>query len=207
MMKARALIPHSRPGYCRAHLPPPRPAAGNGRDAGAAARHDRPGRAAPGHGLLRGERLLEHAGDRPRMERGRQGGGGAASLFRTAGIGLSQWRVNLGPGPTPSASSDPGTRRNLRKRPRRLRLVPGPGTRWFMRAALRYGVPHLVAFCNSPPARFTVNGLTNAHGLDAGPATWLRPGSGVRRLPGRGAGALRPAPDPAERVVFHAVSP
>ncbi len=134
----------------------------------------------------------------------------ARLLFsRDEGIGLSQWRVNLGAGANAVSIADPwhvgesfasalgvfdGTR--------------APGTRWFMRAAVRFGVEHLVAFCNSPPARFTVNGLTNAHGLEPGKCN-LAPGreEAFAGYLGEVLEHFARHTDPAERVVFHALSP
>jgi O-glycosyl hydrolase len=134
----------------------------------------------------------------------------ARLLFsRTAGIGLSQWRVNLGAGPNAVSISDPWhSTETFESAPGVYDWSRAPGTRWFMRAAKRYGVPHLVAFCNSPPARLTVNGLTNAHGLDAGTCN-LAPGREAEFAGYLGEVLEHFArhPDPAERVVFHAVSP
>lgn len=92
-----------------------------------------------------------------------------------AGIGLSRWRFNIGGG-----STEQGTESNIEKEERRsecfitnVEEVNGEevvtydwnkqaGQQWFLNAANDYGVEGLVAFVNSPPRFYTINGRTNS---------------------------------------------
>jgi O-glycosyl hydrolase len=134
----------------------------------------------------------------------------AKLLFsRTGGIGLSQWRVNLGAGSNQVSIADPWHQtESFERAPGVYDWSRAPGLRWFLRAAKRYGVPHLVAFINSPLARLTVNGLTNAYGLDPMRCN-LEPGREAEfaRYLGEVVNHFACNPDPAERVFFHALSP
>ncbi|HYO08159.1 MAG TPA: glycoside hydrolase [Tepidisphaeraceae bacterium] len=88
----------------------------------------------------------------------------AELLFsREKGIGLSCWRFNVGAGKQSQTIRDP-----LRSA-ETFEVVPGrydwkrqAGEQWFLRAAKQHGVEQLLAFTNSPPARLTRSGLTNA---------------------------------------------
>ncbi len=83
------------------------------------------------------------------------------------GIGLSIWRFNIGAG-----SAEQGERSQISNPTRRVECFMGEdgsydwskqsGQQWFLRQAVEYGVPSLVAFTNSPPVSMTRNGL--AHG-------------------------------------------
>lgn len=124
------------------------------------------------------------------------------------GIGLSLWRVNLAGGPDKHIH-DP-----LRA-PESFEVSAGvydwsrqPGARWFMRAAKEYGVPKFLAFCNSPPARLTRNGLTN-HDDDKTHSTNLKPGAEgeFARYMVDILEHFRTNPDEAERIRFDWISP
>ncbi len=98
----------------------------------------------------------------------------ASWLFSTAvatngqplGIGLSLWRFNIGAG-----SAEQGEASQIRDASRRTECFLQPdgryawdrqaGQRWFLQAARRYGVEHVLAFCNSAPVFYTANGLAN----------------------------------------------
>ncbi|WP_240047214.1 glycoside hydrolase [Hymenobacter nivis] len=96
-------------------------------------------------------------------------------LFSTAagpggqplGIGLSQWRVNLGAG-----SAEQGEASGIKDEWRRAESFLTPagtydwdrlaGQRWFMEAARQRGVTQFLAFLNSPPVALTRNGKAYA---------------------------------------------
>jgi O-glycosyl hydrolase len=86
------------------------------------------------------------------------------------GIGLSLWRFNLGAG-----SSEQGDSSYINKGTRTECLLQADGTwdwsrqegqRRFLKMARERGVPHMLAFLNSPPVQFTLNGLATNTGRD-----------------------------------------
>lgn len=84
------------------------------------------------------------------------------------GIGLSLWRFNLGAG---SAEQGDSSHINWRTRTECLMRADGTwdwtrqrGQRNFLRLAKERGVPHFLAFLNSAPVYFTVNGLATNTG-------------------------------------------
>jgi O-glycosyl hydrolase len=86
----------------------------------------------------------------------------ARLLFSTeTGIGLSNWRFNIGAGSV--YVDDFEDRWRLSECFRKTETEPydwarHPGQQWFLNAARRYQVPHLSAFTNSPPVWLTKNG-------------------------------------------------
>jgi len=84
-------------------------------------------------------------------------------LFSTeSGIGLSQWRFNIGGG------INRETINNTWRTVETFEIGEGEydwsrqaEERWFLDAAKARGVDQFIAFVNSPPARMTRNGLTN----------------------------------------------
>ena len=126
-------------------------------------------------------------------------------LFSTdSGIGLSCWRFNIGAGINTKSISHPWrTAETFEIAEGRYDWSRQANEQWFLRAARDRGVAQLLAFVNSPPARMTRNGLTNAtKGLGA---TNLKPGyedQFARYL----ADILRHFRD-AERIDFTYVSP
>ncbi len=100
-------------------------------------------------------------------------------LFSTAvdtngkpvGIGLSQWRFNIGAGSAPPPASPtqpaPDVIPDPFRRTECLQLPDGSwdwsrqaGQQWFLKAAWERGVRQFLGFSNSPPAHMTQNGLT-----------------------------------------------
>ena len=86
------------------------------------------------------------------------------------GIGLSVWRFNLGAG-----SAEQGNEAHIQPGTRTECLLTPDGTydwtrqaaqRKFLRMAKQRGVPHFLAFLNSPPVYFTKNGLATNTGRD-----------------------------------------
>ena len=100
-------------------------------------------------------------------------------LFSTAvdgrgkprGIGLSGWRFNIGAG-----SAEQGAESGIADEWRRAECFMQPdgaydwkkqaGSVWFLTAARDYGVDHITAFVNSPPAHMTKSGRANADQSD-----------------------------------------
>lgn len=130
-------------------------------------------------------------------------------LFSTdKGIGLSMWRVNLGGGLQPHHINDPMRTTDTFEVSRGVydfsRL---PAERWMIAAAKARGVEKFLAFCNSPPARLTRNGLTSA---SPGPYSYnLKHGAEdefARHLADIVDYFAYKAPEP-ERVLFEWVSP
>ena len=80
------------------------------------------------------------------------------------GIGLSAWRFNIGGG-----TAEQGAASGIKDPNHRVEcfLQPDgtydwsrqPGYQWFLRKAQEYGVEELIAFTNTPPVQFTLNGL------------------------------------------------
>ena len=97
-------------------------------------------------------------------------------LFSTAtdaqgkplGIGLSVWRFNLGAGSEEQqhdSQIQPGTRTEcFLTKEGTYNWNKQAGQRKFMRMAKQRGVPHFLAFLNSPPVYFTKNGLATNTG-------------------------------------------
>ncbi|MBQ8711237.1 MAG: glycoside hydrolase family 30 protein [Prevotella sp.] len=86
------------------------------------------------------------------------------------GIGLSLWRFNLGAG-----SSEQGRESQISRNTRTECFLQADGTynwtkqagqRKFLALAKERGVPHFLAFLNSPPVYFTQNGLATNTGRD-----------------------------------------
>lgn len=87
------------------------------------------------------------------------------------GIGLSIWRFNVGAG-----SIEQGDKSMIKNVPRRTEcfLLPDGTYDWtkqqgqqvFLKLAKERGVPHFVAFLNSPPVYFTKNGLATNYGRE-----------------------------------------
>ncbi len=85
------------------------------------------------------------------------------------GIGLSMWRFNVGAG-----SAEQGDTSGIWSPWQRAECFldkdgkydwnKQKGQQWFMQAAHDRGVPYLLAFTNSPPVQFTLNGI--AHSSD-----------------------------------------
>ena len=90
------------------------------------------------------------------------------STGQPRGIGLSVWRFNLGAG-----SQEQGREAQINPSTRTECLLTADGTydwshqagqRKFLRMAKERGVPHFLAFLNSPPVYFTQNGLATNTG-------------------------------------------
>lgn len=80
------------------------------------------------------------------------------------GIGLSTFRFNIGGG-----TAEQGRASGIRNPDRRVECFLNPdgtydwskqsGYVWFLKKAKEYGVEELIAFSNTPPVQFTLNGL------------------------------------------------
>jgi O-glycosyl hydrolase len=78
------------------------------------------------------------------------------------GIGLSQWRFNIGGGINPETIDNPWrTVETFETGPGEYDWSRQSEERWFLDAAKLRGVDDFIAFVNSPPGRMTRNGLTN----------------------------------------------
>ena len=78
------------------------------------------------------------------------------------GIGLSQWRFNIGGGINhESIASEWRTAETFEIGPAEYDWTRQSEERWFLDAAKDRGVDQFIAFVNSPPGRMTRNGLTN----------------------------------------------
>ena len=85
----------------------------------------------------------------------------ASLLFsRTHGIGLSQYRYNIGGGIDETITDPWRTAETFETGPGRYDWDRDAAARWFLRAAKEHGVDDFVAFVNSPPRRLTANGRT-----------------------------------------------
>ncbi|MBO0359183.1 xylanase [Hymenobacter sp. BT186] len=83
------------------------------------------------------------------------------------GIGLSQWRFNIGAG-----SAEQGEQSGIKDEWRRAESFLKPdgsydwthqaGQQWFLKAAQQRGVKQFLGFLNSPPVQFTANGKAYA---------------------------------------------
>jgi len=99
----------------------------------------------------------------------------AKLLFSTKdGIGLSCWRFNVGAGPDATIVDPWRTAETFEVSEGKYDWTRQAGQQWFLEAAKRNGVPQLLAFANSPPARMTRNGLTHTTKGDG--STNLKPG-------------------------------
>ena len=78
------------------------------------------------------------------------------------GIGLSQWRFNIGGGLNSQSINNPWrTVETFETGAGQYDWSRQSEERWFLDAAKARGVDQFIAFVNSPPARMTRNGLTN----------------------------------------------
>ncbi len=85
----------------------------------------------------------------------------ARLLFsRGQGIGLSQYRYNLGGGLDDTITDPWRTAETFETGPGRYDWDRDAAARWFLQAAKDHGVEDFVAFVNSPPRRLTANGHT-----------------------------------------------
>lgn len=85
----------------------------------------------------------------------------AQLLFsRTDGIGLSQYRYNIGGGLDGTITDPWRTAETFETARGRYDWSRDGAARWFLKAASDHGVDDLVAFVNSPPRRLTANGHT-----------------------------------------------
>jgi len=88
---------------------------------------------------------------------------------RETGIGLSNWRFNLGAGLQPERISEPlRTTESFEVAPGKYDWTRLSAERWMLRAAKSRGVERFHAFALSPTPRMTLNGFVNA---DAGTHT------------------------------------
>lgn len=95
------------------------------------------------------------------------------------GIGLSRWRFNVGGG---SAEQDSAS--NIDMQERRVECFLNEdgtynwnkqaGQQWFLSKAKEHGVEHLVAFLNSPPRFYTLNGRANSNNTNRNGNTNLK---------------------------------
>ncbi len=92
------------------------------------------------------------------------------AMGQPRGIGLSLWRFNLGAG-----SAEQGREAQINRSTRTECFLQQDGTydwsrqagqRRFLQLAKERGVPHFLAFLNSPPVYFTQNGLATNTGRD-----------------------------------------
>lgn len=85
----------------------------------------------------------------------------ARLLFsRGKGIGLSQYRYNLGGGIDDTITDPWRTAETFETGPGTYAWERDAAARWFLQAAKEHGVEDFVAFVNSPPRRLTANGHT-----------------------------------------------
>ena len=85
----------------------------------------------------------------------------AQLLFsRAQGIGLSQYRYNIGGGIDDTITDPWRTAETFETGPGTYDWDRDAAARWFLRAAKEHGVEDFVAFVNSPPRRLTANGHT-----------------------------------------------
>lgn len=84
---------------------------------------------------------------------------------RNFGIGLTNYRYNLGAG---SADSGLGDYSDVHRRAQSFETAPGEydwskdeGAQWFLREVTRLGAQEIVLFFNSPPERLTKNGMAH----------------------------------------------
>ena len=78
----------------------------------------------------------------------------------TRGIGLSQYRYNIGGGIDETITDPWRTAETFETGPGSYDWDRDAAARWFLRAAAEHGVEDFVAFVNSPPRRLTANGRT-----------------------------------------------
>lgn len=85
----------------------------------------------------------------------------ARLLFsRAQGIGLSQYRYNIGGGIDDTIDDPWRTAETFETGPGTYDWNRDAAARWFLQAAKEHGVEDFVAFVNSPPRRLTANGHT-----------------------------------------------
>jgi len=85
----------------------------------------------------------------------------ARLLFsRAQGIGLSQYRYNIGGGLDDTIDDPWRTAETFETGPGTYDWNRDAAARWFLQAAKEHGVEDFVAFVNSPPRRLTANGHT-----------------------------------------------
>jgi len=85
----------------------------------------------------------------------------ARLLFSThRGIGLSQYRYNIGAGIDETIDDPWRTAETFEVEAGVYDWERDAGARWFLQAAKDHGVEDFVAFVNSPPRRLTANGHT-----------------------------------------------
>lgn len=85
----------------------------------------------------------------------------ARLLFsRAQGIGLSQYRYNIGGGIDDTITDPWRTAETFETGPGTYDWERDAAARWFLQAAKEHGVEDFVAFVNSPPRRLTANGHT-----------------------------------------------
>lgn len=85
----------------------------------------------------------------------------AQLLFsRAQGIGLSQYRYNIGGGIDDTITDPWRTAETFETGPGTYDWDRDAASRWFLQAAKEHGVEDFVAFVNSPPRRLTANGHT-----------------------------------------------
>jgi O-glycosyl hydrolase len=114
---------------------------------------------------------IQEIGSWPEAQRGQI----AQLLFSAkSGIGLSCWRFNLGGGPDATITDKWRTAETFEVSEGKYDWTRLASQQWFLDAAKRNGVPQLLAFVNSPPARMTRNGLTQTTKGDG--STNLKPG-------------------------------
>ena len=126
---------------------------------------------------------------------------------RTAGIGLSCWRVNIGGGINPRITEPWRTAETFETAEGAYDWTRQANERWFLSAAKARAVPHFLAFVNSPPGRMTRNGLTFCD--QTGYTTNLKPGfeGQYARYLADILDHFRQHPKAAERITFDYVSP
>jgi O-glycosyl hydrolase len=124
------------------------------------------------------------------------------------GIGLTMWRFNIGGGLNPQRIPYAWNSVDTFETAEGVYdWTRQPGQRWWIAAAKARGVPRILAFANSPPARLTRNGFTNCD-HDAS-TTNLKP-RGERQYARYLTDIVdhfRNNPDKAERVTFCRVAP
>jgi hypothetical protein len=128
---------------------------------------------------------------------------------REKGIGLSAWRFNLGGGIEHSKIPNSWhTAETFEVAKGKYDWSRCENARWFLAAAKARGVKTFIAFCNSPPRRLTLNGMTSGE-KDPSITSNLKPGMESQYGDYLGDILLhfRDNPDAAQRIAFNWVSP
>ena len=116
------------------------------------------------------EVIREKVSNSPSFGGGRGEVVGRGEVGQPRGIGLSLWRFNLGAG-----SAEQGRESQINRSTRTECFLQPDGSydwsrqqgqRRFLQLAKERGVPHFLAFLNSPPVYFTQNGLATNTGRD-----------------------------------------